>query len=1035
MVISRKARIVSFLIVSWTALGTANCQITRVVAFNDHNLTQQSSSTNAYHPEPIIFVHGITANRTNWTTVINNLYASNWFYPYHYIQPAVVEAYESYNPPDNWDAEAKQQWTPIEQPYLHTFNYGRDQYRGPMMNALPLDTYTVPPLASTIRLRHSRQSHDPVEWNSWQVPSNDYLNSRTTLAQRIDAIRTAYTIGTNKPNVILVGHSLGGLVICDYLQRKNATLGTDPYVPVRRAVTIDSLLWGSPVANIVVGIGTHKYFNPYAWAATQLTSIISGFPDNSTYGWVENANGATRYLALDLQDAINEGNMPQIGVTTNLLFSNSPFQTKLHSTNMPLTTEFVASGAWSPKDPSIHTPLINIPMWFLLGRSNAYNDLKVAFSGDQLVPLNSMAGYNGNGTPVFANLSPVDIRGYMNNNSNWITNHGGAILQMPIYPHLLDGVQYISGWHPDGGTNWTGFQKQYAGSPVQTVSNVTLAHTDEPGINNLTVLFQRLYEDRWGDPWNPMPAAVVNTWDFTGGIPQKIHTNMSDCVGYQIIAPKDESALVQPVVTVGVKNHSQNPVGVRGTNYWVMDGNEYLPANEVVGFQTGKAPNPVLTNGSQIAALPTKGTVTWCLVQLDSQGNPQYQYGLCTNGAGTQIQLSNHPFFIAAQGNNIAGLVSPQAERICNAPVDSGSVAEILLGINERQEAIAAQDLCPSGGDGSVTNHWTFPVSEWVTANNSRSTYLNFFPTGPCTVVDAFNQTVTVSSNLYSYDLSGTRPILTFSATSALPSVVLVQYTGYVGDWSPFTTNWPNGPTFTVPSLDGDEDRVAGLTITPQMVATIQQAIDGLIPNFYPEGSNQHWVKSNLLASASVGLTNGDWRTYSDGLVHAQSFQDMASTLFQLEYMWVPSGCYVALTATNMASIVPSNDCGAVGLIFNSNTVKVASATTFMLNCASVDDYLRVNGHSINCDPGSCSSNVTCNSCTNTPCETPCGNRSYRDVDVSSAIPPGSTTVIVEAYDNCQVHAGNTTAYLTSGNTSTAQSFTYPDGSVTIPSD
>jgi len=37
-----------------------------VIPWNDGNLTDQSASTNAYHPEPIIFVHGITANRMNW---------------------------------------------------------------------------------------------------------------------------------------------------------------------------------------------------------------------------------------------------------------------------------------------------------------------------------------------------------------------------------------------------------------------------------------------------------------------------------------------------------------------------------------------------------------------------------------------------------------------------------------------------------------------------------------------------------------------------------------------------------------------------------------------------------------------------------------------------------------------------------------------------------------------------------------------------------------------------------------------------------
>jgi triacylglycerol esterase/lipase EstA (alpha/beta hydrolase family) len=213
---------------------TGYCQTTRVVPWSDSSLTRTSPSVIAYHPEPIIFVHGITANRTNWTSIINNLwYTNHWFDSYHYILDLVSNAYESANAPAEADSEAESQWIAIEQPYLHTFNYGRDQYRGPAP-ALPLDTYTVPSLANTIRLRHSRQSHDPVEWNSWQVPANDYLNGRVTLRQRIEdpvrGIRAAYQMPwqTNAPNVILIGHSLGGLVVCDYLQRKNANLGSDP---------------------------------------------------------------------------------------------------------------------------------------------------------------------------------------------------------------------------------------------------------------------------------------------------------------------------------------------------------------------------------------------------------------------------------------------------------------------------------------------------------------------------------------------------------------------------------------------------------------------------------------------------------------------------------------------------------------------------------------------------------------------------------------------------------------------------------------
>ena len=180
---------------------------------------------------------------------------------------------------------------------------------------------------------------------------------------------------------------------------------------------------------------------------------------------------------MDLQDAVAKGNIPPIGTATNVLFNNSPFQQRLHTTEMPWYTEFVTSGAKDPHPIGIK--------WFL-GRNTLGQDVRVAIHGDRVVPLDSMAGYNSNGTPVFANLSPVDIRGYANNNPAWQTTHGPATEQMKIYPHLLDGVQYLNGLHPDGGTNWNGFQKEF-GEFIWDY----FVHTDEPGIADLQLLYSR----------------------------------------------------------------------------------------------------------------------------------------------------------------------------------------------------------------------------------------------------------------------------------------------------------------------------------------------------------------------------------------------------------------------------------------------------------------------------------------------------------------------------------------------------------------
>jgi hypothetical protein len=159
------------------AVSTVEGQSSRIVLWNDGDLSANSVSLNTYHPEPIIFVHGITASRLNWEKVIQNLGVTNqWFGAYHYVQETVVNAYESANPPvedyltNTNDVRAiplddRNQYREIEKPYLHTFNYGRHAKRKPLP-VLPLDTFAVPTnVTATIRARVSRQSHDLVEWN------------------------------------------------------------------------------------------------------------------------------------------------------------------------------------------------------------------------------------------------------------------------------------------------------------------------------------------------------------------------------------------------------------------------------------------------------------------------------------------------------------------------------------------------------------------------------------------------------------------------------------------------------------------------------------------------------------------------------------------------------------------------------------------------------------------------------------------------------------------------------------------------------
>ncbi|HTS18505.1 MAG TPA: hypothetical protein VMP11_13105 [Verrucomicrobiae bacterium] len=870
----------------------AHSQITQIVPWNDTNLTLTSASTIAYHPEPIIFVHGITSSRLNWTNVIQNLAATNnWFGAYHYNQDEVTNAYESTTPPQEGYTASQfgatfvptpelNQWQPMELPYLHTFNYGRHQYIGPGTNY---------PWSSTFMLRQSRQSHDPVEWNSWSGYSgtgNDYLNGRVTLDQRITSIRNAYRMPyqITAPNVILIGHSLGGLVVCDYLLNKNANLGSDPYVPVRRAITIDTLLWGSPLANVVANYDNlpHAAHGGMAW--THLVAPMVGAGEgwwppwdpkwkNAAGTWIENHNGATKYFTVNLQDAMNDGDMPVIH-TSGVLFSNaSPFQTYLHTAPMPETTEFVTSGAHTTTQPSW---LVKV----FLGSTNTMvmQDLQTAFNGDGAVPLNSMAGYHANGASVFANISPVDIRGYLNGNTNWLTDHGTAPHMMGIYPHLLDGVQYVSGAHPDGGTNWSGFQKEYADSPYQYTAAGWVAHTDEPGIDYdyLTLLSNR-------DGENPLVIPTFSTWDWTWSDSDPLWqkqpvTNEDEFVWSQVIGGNNPGG-VRYVGRVGVKNQSTSSVTTSGTNYWVLSGNEYLPASLYLQASNDVSSIPVAANAS---ALPgATQIVNQCLVQLDTNDVPQYQYGMFDIvTAGSVVTATNN--FVAVQGYNVAHLMTPQAELAFNVPVDSETAVSICKEINNAE---AATNMCPPR---DYITQWTSEIREWVATPTNGIFTLNFYPTSiPIgTIYDPW--TWDVYSN---WTYAEANKTITLADPENAPSSLLVSYYAYLGCSNSFTTNYSDGTSFTVPALTNDS--LTGVTVDEGLVDQMRASLEGVLFEYKDTTSSNcvSWTLPSILAAA--GNSTSNWTPVVNGLVLPQHFTELKAVadLLTMQLGTAASGC------------------------------------------------------------------------------------------------------------------------------------------------
>jgi len=857
-------------------------QTSHIIPWSDGRYTEFSISTNAYHPEPIVFVHGITASRLVWQDVIAHLHTQQWFSAYHYRSNEFNQVKEStfdinqqgYNDANVPVPDATNQWRDIEQPYLHTFNYGRHAYRAPMTNVPPVgafwDAGGIPTVSNEVRI--SRQSHDPVEWNSWQAPVNDYLHvsagqqHRTTLQQRVDAIRQAYRMpGQEPPNVILIGHSLGGLVICDYLQRKNEAPAPDPYVPVRRVTTINTLLWGSPLANVLLNWGNIEQSTHGNMALLQfLMRTLAPSVSSSHAGmgvWIENHRGATRYLAMDLQDAIRKGNVPPLGSDPGeLLFDDSPFQTRLHTLPMPTTTEFISSGSLRDKEPVV--PYIGLPVRVLMGRRTLYNDIKTAMDGDGAVPLGSMAGYNADGTPVFTNIFPVDIRGYLYTNvtaygTNWICNHGQAPQRMNVYPLLLDGVSYLTGPRPERPGGWSGLQKQYTNAPTETVGDVTFTHADEPGIANLILLYPRAQQ-------NPLLIPTTNTWIVSTGAWQKVSLTTSNFSGSQVIAGSNGDPL-QCVGTVGVKNRSENPVGMDGTNYWVVAGNEYLPASLKLQAAVSNAPLPMLTN---LTAAVT-GAVNQCLVQLDGNGAPQFQYGVFTNAGAVSVAVGTNNY-VAVQGQNLGGLLTPQAERAFDAPVNSVSLVNVLRKINEG-EALS------NGCHGAATpSHWTMAVTEWINVPSNGVFTLNFIPTtdleyGGAQVLDAWTGTE-VGDWLYNINDN----TFTLADPQQAPSHLLIGYEAYVGCKNVFT----NDLDAVVPALT--DSTLAGLRVTEDWLTTVRGSLSGILNRYRDTSTNAcvGWTLPRVLVA--TGNSTGDWLPVTNGLLRTEHFVELSNVVAQL---------------------------------------------------------------------------------------------------------------------------------------------------------
>jgi|GEM_PF-5964870 len=438
----------------------------------------------------------------------------------------------------------------------------------------------------------------------------------------------------------------------------------------------------------------------------------------------------------------------------------------------------------------------------------------------------------------------------------------------------------------------TYFENQSFSKYFPAVASNSVAYTDEPGIADLRVLAQR------GAGENPVVLPTLPTWVYTNDTqygfgrykPALVATNFA---GFQIIG---SDGGIQIVGLVGAKNRSQTPVFTQGTNYWIEAGNEYLPAS--LRVQVDVQATPV---AEQTYSIATNTMVSSCVVQLDTNDAVQFQYGYFER---TDVPVEAGRNYIAVQGQNLAGLLTPQAERAFDVPVDSATVVELLRFINQ-SEALSNACHAPTG-----PTLWQRPIQE-LASTATGTVMLNFQPTStnnPVLVDPWTGQSFT--NFTYNADNAANRTI-TINDTNAAPSQLIVNYTGYLGcDEDADTNYFEGGDTFTINALE--DDTLAGLTVDESWLTEIRNGLAGIVGRYRNQFSNDcrvAWTLPDLLQY--VSQTN-DWLVVSNGLVTAAHFAeltDMADVLTH-ELIWCNCNAMIGNTVRfEFAGIIPITTC------------------------------------------------------------------------------------------------------------------------------
>jgi pimeloyl-ACP methyl ester carboxylesterase len=124
-------------------------------------------------------------------------------------------------------------------------------------------------------LRRERISHDTVDLEPVTAPLDDYVAQLDRAVQRLLA-------ATGAPRIVIVGHSMGGLVARAWLRRHGAQ-------NVARIITVGTPHHGTGLASLGIGANARQMQQGSAWLAQLALEGAAGLPlVTSVWSWHDN---------------------------------------------------------------------------------------------------------------------------------------------------------------------------------------------------------------------------------------------------------------------------------------------------------------------------------------------------------------------------------------------------------------------------------------------------------------------------------------------------------------------------------------------------------------------------------------------------------------------------------------------------------------------------------------------------------------------------------------------------------------------------